>query len=122
MFESAHVTLRLIGEYESRALNSVYRHRNHATNVLTFPYADTRPVSGDIALCVPVARREARAQGKMLRAHLAHLTVHGMLHLQGYDHEVAAEAELMEGLETEIIAKLGYADPYRWVDRRSLRR
>ncbi|HZP91274.1 MAG TPA: rRNA maturation RNase YbeY [Burkholderiales bacterium] len=110
--EDVRVTVRLVGEAEARALNFAYRGRDHATNVLTFPYADIIPLSGDIVICVPVLRREARAQGKTVEAHLAHLLVHGMLHLQGFDHERARDAELMEGIEAEIVTKLGYADPY----------
>ena len=113
LFEDASVTLRLVGEGESRALNAAYRGRHYPTNVLTFPYRDGAPLSGDIALCIPLVRREASRQGKSLKAHLAHLTVHGMLHLQGYEHQAPLKAELMEGLETEIVAKLGYPDPYR---------
>ena len=112
LIEPAAVTLRLVDSAEGLTLNSAYRHRHYATNVLTFVYPDTRPLSGDIVLCIPVIRDEARQQGKSLEAHLAHLTVHGMLHLQGFDHETEEDAELMEGLETEIVCKLGYADPY----------
>lgn len=109
----ADVTLRLVGAEEGRTLNREYRHKDYSTNVLTFAYPDTEPLSGDIVLCVPVVAEEAAAQHKALEAHYAHLVVHGMLHLQGYDHEQDAEAELMESLETEIVTKLGYADPYR---------
>lgn len=112
LVESVAVTLRLVNRAEALKLNSVYRHRRYATNVLTFAYPDTRPLSGDIVLCIPVIRDEARQQRKSLQAHLAHLTVHGMLHLQGFDHETRQDAELMEGIESEIVSKLGYADPY----------
>ncbi|HUU71218.1 MAG TPA: rRNA maturation RNase YbeY [Burkholderiales bacterium] len=112
LIETASVALRLVNRAEALALNSTYRHRHYATNVLTFAYPDTRPLSGDMVLCIPVIREEARQQGKSLHAHLAHLTVHGMLHLQGFDHGTDDEAELMEGIETEIVSKLGYADPY----------
>ncbi len=112
LLESAAVTLRLVNRAEALELNSNFRHRRYATNVLTFAYPDTRPLSGDIVLCIPVIREEARQQRKSLHAHLAHLTVHGMLHLQGFDHETGQDAELMEGIETEIVSKLGYADPY----------
>jgi len=112
LIENAAVTLRLVDRAEALALNKTYRQKYYATNVLTFAYPDTQPLSGDIVLCVPVIRGEARQQGKLLEAHLAHLTVHGMLHLQGFDHETEEDAELMEGLETEIVCKLGYADPY----------
>ena len=109
----AVVTVRLVGSREGRALNRQYRNRDHATNVLTFAYPDTAPMSGDIALCVPVVEREAREQRKNLQSHYAHLVVHGMLHLQGFDHEHAADARAMEGLETKIVTGLGYADPYK---------
>ena len=112
----ADVTVRLVGVEEGRALNRQYGGRDHATNVLTFVYPDTDPLSGDIALCVPVVEREAREQNKRSEAHYAHLVVHGMLHLQGYDHEKAADARVMETLETEIVTGLGYADPYKSKD------
>jgi len=112
LIENIDVTIRLVDHDEGLALNSGYRHRNKPTNVLTFAYPETIPLSGDIVLCMPVVRDEARAQSKTIEAHLAHLTVHGMLHLQGFDHHADQDAELMEGLETEILGKLGYADPY----------
>jgi probable rRNA maturation factor len=110
--QDLRVTLRLLDEPEGRALNRRYRGRDYATNVLTFAYPDTTPLTGDIAICIPVAAREAARQHKRLDAHLAHLVIHGILHLQGFDHERALDAELMEGIETEILGKLGYADPY----------
>ena len=106
------VTLRFVGAREGRALNARYRGRDYATNVLTFVYDDVVPRTGDIVVCVPVVTREARAQGKALRAHLAHLIVHGMLHLQGYDHERGADAARMEARVTELLARLGYRAPY----------
>ncbi|UCH48615.1 MAG: rRNA maturation RNase YbeY [Betaproteobacteria bacterium] len=112
LLENVDVTIRLVGWAEGLALNATYRSRDKPTNVLTFVYSETRPLSGDIVLCIPVVKKEARAQDKTLEAHLAHLTVHGMLHLQGLDHGTRHDAELMEGLEAEIISKLGYADPY----------
>jgi probable rRNA maturation factor len=112
----ADVTVRLVGAEEGRTLNRQYRGKDHATNVLTFAYPETDPLSGDIALCVPVVEREAREQRKNLEAHYAHLAVHGMLHLQGYDHEKAEDARVMETLETEIVTGLGYADPYKSKD------
>jgi len=112
----ADVTVRLVGAEEGRALNRQYRGGDHATNVLSFAYPETDPLSGDIALCVPVVDREARQQHKNRQAHYAHLVVHGMLHLQGYDHEAAANARDMEVLETEIVTGLGYADPYKSKD------
>ena len=105
-------TLRFVGAAEGRTLNAVYRGKDHATNVLTFVYDDTVPLAGDIVLCVPVLRREARSGGKTLRAHCAHLVVHGMLHLQGHDHLKPREAVRMEARESAILAGLGYADPY----------
>jgi len=108
----ARVTLRFVGVPEGRALNRTYRGRDYATNVLTFVYDSGVPVAGDVVVCLPVVRREARAQHKRLRAHLAHLVVHGMLHLQGYDHERDADAAAMEARETEILRRLRYADPY----------
>lgn len=112
LIESADVTLRLVDHDEGLTLNSMYRNRHYATNVLTFAYPETSPLSGDIVLCLPVIEQEAQEQGKTFEAHLAHLTVHGMLHLQGFDHETEEDAELMEGLETEILSGLGYPDPY----------
>jgi probable rRNA maturation factor len=110
---NAKITLRIVGTREARALNKRYRRRDYATNVLTFVYADERPLAGDIALCAPVVRREARAQNISMAAHYAHLTVHGVLHLQGYDHVRARDAERMEKLEVRILKKLGYRNPYR---------
>ena len=109
---SAEITVRLVDEEEGRALNRHFRGKDQATNVLTFVYDELQPLCGDIVLCVPVVMREAQQQLKNLRAHYAHLTVHGVLHLQGYDHENDAEAQVMEQLETNIITRLGYADPY----------
>jgi probable rRNA maturation factor len=108
----AEVTLRLAGRRECRKLNSGYRGKDYATNVLTFAYADTRPLAGDIVLCAPLVAEEARRQGKTVEAHYAHLVVHGMLHLQGHDHENDADAAVMEALESEIVRRLGYPDPY----------
>ena len=110
---NAHITLRVVGAREARALNKRYRRRDYATNVLTFVYAGERPLAGDIAICAPVVRREARAQRISAAAHYAHLTVHGVLHLQGYDHLRARDAERMERVEARILKKLGYRDPYR---------
>ena len=108
----AEIALRVVDEDEGRMLNREYRGKDYATNVLTFPLADEPLLMGDIVLCAPVVAREAEAQQKPLLAHYAHLTVHGVLHLQGYDHETDAEAVQMENLETEIITQMGYADPY----------
>lgn len=107
------VTLRIVGAAEARRLNRDFRGRDYATNVLTFVYGSDPRTEGDIALCAPVVVREAREQGKTAEAHWAHLVVHGMLHLQGHDHELARAAKAMEALETRIVMELGYPDPYR---------
>jgi probable rRNA maturation factor len=107
------VTLRFVGGREARRLNARYRGRDYATNVLTFVYDDVVPLSGDIVLCVPVLVREASSQGKTLRAHCAHLVIHGMLHLQGYDHERRTDATRMEAREIALLRALRYPDPYR---------
>ena len=109
---SARITLRVVGAREARLLNHHYRGRDCATNVLTFIYSKRNPLDGDIAICAPVAAREARARGISRDAHYAHLTVHSVLHLQGYDHENAREARRMERIEARILARLGYANPY----------
>ncbi len=128
------VALRVVDEEEGRTLNRDYRGKDYATNVLTFAYgADlegeplhtqgarrlrkavkppTVPLSGDIVICATVVAREAAEQGISMEAHYAHLTVHGMLHLQGYDHETDAEAVTMEAVESFIMQRLGYSDPY----------
>ena len=106
------VTLRFVGTREARRLNARFRGRDYATNVLTFVYDDVVPPAGVLVLCAPVLRREARAQGKTVRAHCAHLIIHGMLHLQGYDHERGADAARMEAREVALLARLGYRDPY----------
>ena len=113
LLADAKVTLRLVGGREGRALNRDFRGKDHATNVLTFAYPDFEPPSGDIVLCAPVIAKEARAQRKPIEAHYAHLVVHGMLHLQGYDHENNKDARVMETREAKIVVKLGYADPYK---------
>ena len=106
------VTIRIVDEAEGRALNLAYRGKDYATNVLTFPLIETPHLMGDIVICAPVVAAEAVAQNKPLEAHYVHLTVHGMLHLGGFDHETEAQAELMEAIEIQILAKLGYANPY----------
>ena len=118
----ADLAVRIVGAKEGRAFNRHYRGKDYATNVLSFP-ADVAagvklpkgvklPLLGDLVLCAPVVAREAKEQGKPLSAHYAHLTVHGTLHLLGWDHEDAREAECMEQLEREILAGLGLPDPY----------
>ena len=109
---SGQVTIRLVNADEGRALNRDYRGKDYATNVLSFPYESRPAVVGDLVICPAVVAREATEQGKPLLAHYAHLTVHGMLHLQGRDHDNDADAETMEAEETRILATLGYADPY----------
>lgn len=116
LFFPARLTLRFVDAEEGRALNAAYRQKDYATNVLTFAYTedeDAEVTEADIILCNEVLLREAEEQGKTLQAHAAHLVVHGVLHAQGYDHEDDAEAEEMEGLEREILARLGFDDPYR---------
>jgi probable rRNA maturation factor len=107
----ATVTLRFVGKREGRTLNARYRGKAYATNVLAFVY-DEKPVEGDVVLCAPVLRQEAKDQRKPLADHCAHLVVHGMLHLQGYDHQTARDARVMEARETAILAALGVPDPY----------
>ena len=112
----AVVCVRVVGSAESQRLNLAYRAKDKPTNVLSFPAsAQQRTLDGalgDLVICAPVVAREAREQGKPLNAHYAHLTVHGCLHLLGWDHEDAQEAEAMEQLEREILAGLGLPDPY----------
>lgn len=118
----ADLALRVVGTKEGRALNRHYRGKDYATNVLSFP-ADMAegvklpkgvrmPLLGDIVLCAPVVAREAKEQGKPVVAHYAHLTVHGVLHLLGWDHQDARDADCMEALEREILSGLGIEDPY----------
>ena len=105
--------MRIVGATEARTLNRRYRGRDYAPNVLAFPYVSSRrAVQGDVVLCAPVIAREALAQGKTLEAHFAHLTVHGVLHLQGHDHARRRDAARMEALEKRLLAKFGYPDPY----------
>ena len=106
------VAIRLVDEQEGRTLNSEYRGKGHATNVLSFPYETEPLLMGDLVICPTVVAREAAEQGKPLAAHYAHLTVHGMLHLRGWDHENEGDAQAMEDEERKILAALGYPDPY----------
>ena len=105
-------TIRIVDAQEALELNSTYRGKDYATNVLTFPLTEEPILMGDIIICAPVVAAEAAVQHKDLMAHYAHLTVHGMLHLCGFDHENEHQAELMESIEIQILAKLGYANPY----------
>ena len=109
----AEMAVRIVGEDEGRALNRQYRGKDYATNVLTFDYAQQPVVMADLVLCGPVIEREARAQGKTLQAHYAHLLVHGALHAQGYDHETdEGDALEMEALEILLLSSLGFDNPY----------
>jgi probable rRNA maturation factor len=110
----SRLSIRIVSEAESAELNSHYRHKQGATNVLSFPVPAGLPdaLLGDLAICATVVAREAQEQHKSLDAHWAHLTVHGVLHLKGYDHEVPNEADAMEAIEKQILAYLGYQDPY----------
>jgi probable rRNA maturation factor len=105
------VTVRYVAQAESRRLNRRFRGQDHATNVLSFAYS-ARPLAGDLVICAPVVARQAREQGKAVRAHHAHMLVHGLLHLAGFDHERARDALRMEARERRILAALGFGDPY----------
>ncbi len=117
LLQDAEVTVRFVDAPEGRRLNRDWRGKDYATNVLTFAYGaplgpQPAPLTGDIVLCAPVIAREAQEQGKSLPAHYAHLLVHAMLHLQGYDHEEERDAAAMEAVERFILRRLGYPDPY----------
>jgi len=117
---AAHLTIRLVDETEGRILNRDYRGKDYPTNVLSFPAERPPglpenvpfPLLGDLVICAPVVAREAHEQGKSLAAHYAHLNIHGVLHLLGFDHEHDAQAEAMEQCEREILTGLGLPDPY----------
>jgi probable rRNA maturation factor len=110
--QDVQIVLRIVDDIEGRALNQSYRGKDYATNVLTFVYDGSEPLYGDVAICAPVVAREAKEQGKDLLAHYAHLTIHAVLHLQGYDHENKRDADEMEALETALMLKLRYPAPY----------
>ncbi len=114
--DEAELTIRIVDDAESAELNETYRGKQGPTNVLSFPFEAPPgvplPLLGDIVICAPKVAREALEQDKPLESHWAHLTVHGCLHLLGYDHIEPEEAEAMEALETELLAALGYANPY----------
>ncbi len=113
---AAILTIRIVDEAESAALNGQYRHKAGATNVLSFPAelpeAVDLPLLGDLVICAPLVASEAEEQGKPVKAHWAHLVIHGTLHLLGYDHIEAAEAEEMESLEIRLLRQLGLSNPY----------
>ncbi len=109
----ASLTLRIVDEAEGFELNKNYRGKEYATNVLTFVYDGTEMLSGDVVMCAPVVGREAATQHKELMAHYAHLAIHAALHLQGYDHLNDCDAAEMEALETALMLKLHYPDPYQ---------
>lgn len=115
--EEGQLTVRIVDEAEGAALNEAYRHKTGPTNVLSFPAGKDDflpvPLLGDIVICAPVVEREAREQGKRAEAHWAHMVIHGVLHLLGYDHVEADEAQVMEALETAILERLGFPDPYQ---------
>ena len=114
--EAVEVTIRLVDVQESAELNKRYRLKSGPTNVLSFPFEPPPDVHsallGDLVICAPLVRQEAVDQGKQIQAHWAHMVVHGLLHLQGYDHQTAADARQMESLEIKILGELGYPDPY----------
>lgn len=115
--QQARLTIRVVDEQEGTELNEQWRHKSGPTNVLSFPCEGLEMIApdllGDIVICSPVVEREAAAQGKTPLAHWAHLVIHGTLHLLGYDHIQEAQARQMEGLETAILHRLGYPDPYQ---------
>ena len=110
------LSVRIVDEPEGKLLNETYRGASGATNVLSFPFEnqtpEALPLIGDIVVCAPIVQREAKQQNKDLNAHWAHMIIHGVLHLLGYDHQDDAEAAIMEALETEIMQKLGFPPPY----------
>lgn len=112
----SEVTVRIVGREESAELNSQYRHKSGPTNVLSFPFEApagiTVPLAGDLIICAPVVADEARDQSKTLTAHWAHMIIHGMLHLQGFDHLNDTDAEIMESLEIRLLDGLGFGNPY----------
>ena len=108
------ITLRFVNGTEGKKLNLAFRQKDYATNVLTFPYELSKnELAADIIFCLPILQKEAKEQDKLLKAHLAHLIVHGCLHAQGYDHEAAKDAKKMETLEIQTLQKMGFANPYQ---------
>jgi probable rRNA maturation factor len=107
------LTLRFVNTAEGKKLNRAFRNKNYATNVLTFPYERSKnSFTADIIFCLPVIKKEAKTQEKTLKAHLAHLIIHGCLHAQGFDHELKSDAKKMEALEVSLLKKLGFSNPY----------
>jgi probable rRNA maturation factor len=107
------LTLRFVNATEGKKMNLAFRKKDYASNVLTFPYELSKnSLSADIIFCLPIIQKEAKEQNKSLKAHLAHLIVHGCLHAQAYDHEIKKEAEKMEALEVKILHQLGFTNPY----------
>jgi len=111
---AAEITVRIVDAAEAQALNQDYRDKDYVPNVLTFEYGEIAPhvLGGDVVICAPVVEREAREQGKSLQQHYAHLTVHGVLHLQGYDHIQPADADIMESREAAILKRFHLPNPY----------
>ena len=108
------MTLRFVNAAEGKKLNLAFRQKDYATNVLTFPYELSKnELVADVIFCLPVLQKEAKEQNKLLKAHLAHLIVHGCLHAQGYDHEATKDAKKMETLEIQTLQKMGFANPYQ---------
>jgi len=110
--DDGEITVRIVDASEGQALNRDYRKKDYATNVLTFDYTQEPVVTADLVLCAPVVAKEAEEQGKTLEEHYAHLLVHGALHAQGWDHDEEEDAQVMELRETEIMARLGFENPY----------
>jgi probable rRNA maturation factor len=108
----AEITVRIVNAEEGQTLNRDYRQKDYATNVLTFDYTQEPIVTADLVLCAPVVAQEAKEQGKTLQEHYAHLLVHGALHAQGWDHDEDEDAQVMELRESEIMARLGFDNPY----------
>ncbi|EJX05387.1 protein belonging to Uncharacterized protein family UPF0054, partial [gut metagenome] len=110
--KDTEITVRFVEEEEGRELNNTYRHKDYATNVLTFDYTRDPVVTADVVICVPVLERQAKEQNKEFKHHLAHLLIHAVLHAHGYDHLNEDEAEIMEARETEIMQSLKFPNPY----------
>ena len=110
--DDGEITVRIVDASEGQALNRDYRKKDYATNVLTFDYTQEPVVTADLVLCAPVVAKEAEEQGKTLEEHYAHLLVHGALHAQGWDHDEEEDAQVMELRESEIMARLGFENPY----------